>query len=149
MLLLGHENHAEAAFTDLLDQLVGTDLGAGAPVARALKEVLNFFGRGLEKAAIVVVHAYQGFHSGLQSAVVAAGLLDAQAACFRRFQAAGQIEDSGFLMLWHDHENPQGRKSERTFPLHSAKKASRFRGKNRNSFIQRGKSVEFEPRLRR
>ena len=57
MLLLGHEYHAEPAFSNLLDQFVGPNQRANALTERGIEGTVNACRRRLEKGALLVVDA--------------------------------------------------------------------------------------------
>ena len=59
MLLLGHEDHAEAAFPDLLDQFVGSNQRAYALTERGIDGPLKARQRGIEERSLLVVDTQQ------------------------------------------------------------------------------------------
>ena len=93
LLLLGHVNHAAAAFADLLQQLVTADAVAGlfgdgkieknCPLGRR-------HGRLLQKSASLFVRLQQPFHALAQIAVAAARLVE-----IRRAFAGWQLQRAG------------------------------------------------------
>ena len=74
--LLGHEHHAEAAFADLLQELVPPDLLAGSDVQFA-----HGFGRwriaaGLQEALFLLVHPQQFLDPLAQGLIARADLVE-------------------------------------------------------------------------
>ena len=95
MGLLGHVDRAHAPFADLLQQLVGSDLRAGAFEDRHVeRDRGRRFGRGLlEKAACACVEPQQMLHLHAQFRLPGAGFVQVS-------QALGQV----FLLQCGDED---------------------------------------------
>jgi hypothetical protein len=100
LLLLGHEDHAEATFSDLLDQLIRTDLGAYQTLLSSdTPGAHDSLSRRLKKAALFLMDAEQSLHAGLQLPIFVAGLLDKNPSGLGRFDPPGKVKDFGFIQL--------------------------------------------------
>jgi hypothetical protein len=99
-LLFSHEDDAEATFADLLDQLVGADLGPNQTSFDSdVPGALDSLDRRLQKATLFLVHAEQRLHARLQLPIFSAGLLDKDSAGLWRFDPPGKVKDFGFIQL--------------------------------------------------
>ena len=89
LVLLGHEDHAEAALADRFEELVGADLPAGAFANLIVGRDGDTFGGLLEKALVLLVDAQQGLQPRSQLLIIAADLIDVEALSVRADQSAG------------------------------------------------------------
>src|SRR5262249_37128413 len=82
LLLLRQEDHPEAAFADLLQQLVGANDSSRGFGHRLVKRRSQHLGRGLEKTLVLFEYAKQRFNSPAQTIVLTTSLFDVSAAGF-------------------------------------------------------------------
>ena len=105
-MLLGHEDHTEAAFANQLEQFVGADLRPRPFADRRIENGSNLFGRGLEKAVFLVVHAQQGLQPRPETWRSRTGLIEIQSPSLRISDLSSHMENRGFVGLRGIHEAP-------------------------------------------
>lgn len=118
LLLLGHEDDAEAAFSNLLQQLVRPDDAAGAFLDGELAG-RHRAGEGLQKAPIVFIHAQQRLEPVAQRRVDATHSIEVAATSLRRLNIASLIKDDLFIDLNGHRQTPQP-----SIPTHSGLNAA-------------------------
>jgi hypothetical protein len=96
--LLGHPDRAHAAFADKLNELVGTDDGAGGFVCRhKVGGIFNRPRRRREEIAGLGVGFQQQFHAVAQLTVAAAGLVEERGTLLGRWLLQGFQENGCFV----------------------------------------------------
>ena len=105
-LLVGHEDHAHAAFADLLQQLVRTDERAGPLGQRRLggRQVdrgAELGGRLFQEAVRIVVGLEQGLDPRAESGVAADGLVQERGPLGRRLLAGSQEDRFHVVRVGH------------------------------------------------
>ena len=103
-LLLGHVDHAHAAFADLLGELVGADVPPRPFADRGIDSGSHLVGHGIEEAVILVVHAQQGVQPRPETLHSRHGPIEIGSPPVRIGDLASRIEDRGLVEPGGIHE---------------------------------------------
>ena len=118
--LLGHVDHAHAAFADLLQELIAADHRAGAlGHGGHVKGGGDAAWRRFEEARLFVVHPQEHGDAVEECGIVAANLAQVVVANFRRFNATGHFEDGLFVEQLGAHGIPSENLQDGSLPINA------------------------------